>query len=85
MRRCRGRIVRLPSQINAIDQRMSFAFDQSPKRLIYLLGIGDVLQCRLTFTRGNTLLTGHSRMREFILGATRGILSSMTVPVFMSH
>ena len=29
---------------------------------------------------------GHSRLREFILGgATRGILSSMTVPVFMSH
>jgi nucleotide-binding universal stress UspA family protein len=29
---------------------------------------------------------GHSRVREFILGgATRGILSSMTVPVLMSH
>jgi len=29
---------------------------------------------------------GHSRMREFILGgATRGILGSMTVPVFLSH
>jgi nucleotide-binding universal stress UspA family protein len=29
---------------------------------------------------------GHSRLREFILGGTtRGILSSMTVPVFMSH
>ena len=29
---------------------------------------------------------GHSRMREFILGgATRGILSSMTIPVLMSH
>ncbi len=29
---------------------------------------------------------GHSRLREFILGgATRGILSTMTVPVFMSH
>ena len=29
---------------------------------------------------------GHSRLREFILGgATRGILSAMTVPVFMSH
>ena len=29
---------------------------------------------------------GHSRMREFFLGgATRGILSSTTVPVFMSH
>ena len=29
---------------------------------------------------------GHSRLREFILGGTtRGILSSMTVPVVMSH
>jgi nucleotide-binding universal stress UspA family protein len=29
---------------------------------------------------------GHSRLREFILGgATRGILSSMTIPTFMSH
>jgi len=29
---------------------------------------------------------GHSRLREFILGgATRGVLSSMTVPVLMSH
>jgi nucleotide-binding universal stress UspA family protein len=29
---------------------------------------------------------GHSRLREFILGgATRGILSAMTVPVLMSH
>ena len=29
---------------------------------------------------------GHSRLREFVLGgATRGILSSMTVPALMSH
>lgn len=29
---------------------------------------------------------GHSRLREFVLGgATRGVLSTMTVPVFMSH
>jgi nucleotide-binding universal stress UspA family protein len=29
---------------------------------------------------------GHTRLREFILGgATRNILSSMTVPVLMSH
>jgi nucleotide-binding universal stress UspA family protein len=29
---------------------------------------------------------GHSRLREFVLGGvTRGILSMMTVPVFMSH
>jgi nucleotide-binding universal stress UspA family protein len=30
--------------------------------------------------------SGHSRLREFILGgATRGILSSMTLPTLMSH
>jgi nucleotide-binding universal stress UspA family protein len=29
---------------------------------------------------------GHSRLREFVLGgATRGILSSMTIPTLMSH
>jgi nucleotide-binding universal stress UspA family protein len=29
---------------------------------------------------------GHSRLREFVLGgATRGILSSMTIPALMSH
>jgi nucleotide-binding universal stress UspA family protein len=29
---------------------------------------------------------GHSRLREFVLGGvTRGILSTMTIPVFMSH
>ena len=29
---------------------------------------------------------GHSRLREFILGgATRGVLSSMTIPTLMSH
>jgi len=29
---------------------------------------------------------GHSRLREFVLGGvTRGMLSTMTVPVFMSH
>jgi nucleotide-binding universal stress UspA family protein len=29
---------------------------------------------------------GHSRLREFVLGGvTRGILATMTVPVFMSH
>jgi len=29
---------------------------------------------------------GHSRLREFVLGgATRGILSSMTIPVLLSH
>ena len=29
---------------------------------------------------------GHSRLREFVLGGvTRGILTSMTIPVLMSH
>jgi nucleotide-binding universal stress UspA family protein len=29
---------------------------------------------------------GHSRLREFVLGGvTRSMLSSMTVPVFLSH
>jgi nucleotide-binding universal stress UspA family protein len=29
---------------------------------------------------------GHSRVREFVLGgATRGILTAMTVPTLMSH
>ena len=29
---------------------------------------------------------GHSRLREFILGgATRGMLSAMTLPTLMSH
>jgi nucleotide-binding universal stress UspA family protein len=29
---------------------------------------------------------GHSRLRAFILGgATRGVLSSMTIPALMSH
>jgi nucleotide-binding universal stress UspA family protein len=29
---------------------------------------------------------GHSRLREFVLGgATRGILTSMTIPTLMSH
>ncbi len=40
--------------------------------------------------RGSDLLVmggyGHSRLREFVLGgATRTILSSMTVPVLMAH
>jgi nucleotide-binding universal stress UspA family protein len=29
---------------------------------------------------------GHSRLREFILGgATRGILTTMTIPTLLSH
>lgn len=53
---------------------------------------GDVGQTLLSFAadEGAGWLVmgayGHSRLREFLLGgATRGILSSMTLPVFMAH
>jgi nucleotide-binding universal stress UspA family protein len=53
---------------------------------------GDVGQSILSFAadEGADWLVmgayGHSRIREFLLGgATRGILSSMTLPVFMAH
>jgi nucleotide-binding universal stress UspA family protein len=53
---------------------------------------GDVGQTILSFAADETAdwlvmgAYGHSRLREFFLGgATRGILSSMTVPVLMAH
>ncbi len=53
---------------------------------------GDVSQTILSFAADEAAdwlvmgAYGHSRMREFFLGgATRGILSSMTVPVLMAH
>jgi nucleotide-binding universal stress UspA family protein len=53
---------------------------------------GDVANAILTHVadRSASLLVmggyGHSRLREFLFGgATRGMLSAMTVPVFMSH
>jgi nucleotide-binding universal stress UspA family protein len=55
-------------------------------------GAGDVANTLLSYASesGTDLMVmggyGHSRLREVILGgATRGILRSMTVPVFMAH
>src|SRR5262249_30887250 len=55
-------------------------------------GGGDVASTILSYAAdsGATFIVmggyGHSRLREFILGgATRGILSAMTVPTLMSH
>lgn len=59
--------------------------------LTYLgsLGVGDEILARLS-DQGSDLLVmgayGHSRLREFIFGgATKQILTHMTVPVLMSH
>jgi nucleotide-binding universal stress UspA family protein len=53
---------------------------------------GDIGQTILSFAADNGAdwlvmgAYGHSRLREFFLGgATRGILASMTLPVFMAH
>ena len=52
-------------------------------------GVGDTL-LNYVSDNGNDLVVmggyGHSRIREFLFGgATREILSSMTIPVFMTH
>lgn len=53
------------------------------------IGIGDVLLSRANDLGADLLVMGaygHSRVRELILGgATRTVLRSMTLPVFMSH
>lgn len=53
------------------------------------IGIGDVLLSRASDLGADLLVMGaygHSRMRELVLGgATRTVLRSMTLPVFMSH
>lgn len=53
------------------------------------LGIGDELLNRLTDYSSDLLVMGcygHSRLREMVFGgASRSILSRMTVPVLMSH
>lgn len=53
------------------------------------LEIADVFLSRIADLGSDLLVMGaygHSRMREFVMGgATRGILSQMTVPVLMSH
>jgi nucleotide-binding universal stress UspA family protein len=52
-------------------------------------GVADTLLSHAADTAGDFMVMGgygHSRLREFVLGgATRGILSSMTMPVLMSH
>lgn len=52
-------------------------------------GVADTLLSHAADTSADFIVMGgygHSRLREFILGgATRGILSSMTVPALMSH
>jgi nucleotide-binding universal stress UspA family protein len=53
------------------------------------VGIGDVLLSRASDLGADLLVMGaygHSRMRELVLGGvTRTVLTSMTLPVFMSH
>jgi nucleotide-binding universal stress UspA family protein len=53
------------------------------------VGIGDVLLSRASDLEADLLVVGaygHSRVRELVLGgATRTVLMSMTLPVFMSH
>jgi nucleotide-binding universal stress UspA family protein len=53
------------------------------------VGIGDVLLSRASDLGADLLVMGaygHSRVRELVLGgATRTVLMSMTLPVFMSH
>jgi nucleotide-binding universal stress UspA family protein len=51
--------------------------------------VADTLLSHVADTAADLMVMGgygHSRLREFVLGgATRGILSSMTIPVLMSH
>ncbi len=51
--------------------------------------VTDVILSHVSDTSANMIVMGgygHSRLREFVLGGvTRGILATMTVPVFMSH
>lgn len=53
------------------------------------IGIGDLLLSRASDLGADLLVMGaygHSRVRELVLGgATRTVLGSMTLPVFMSH
>ncbi|WP_434734561.1 universal stress protein (plasmid) [Rhizobium sp. YTUHZ044] len=51
--------------------------------------VGEVLQSRAFELRADLLVTGgfgHSRLREFVLGgATQAVLTSITLPVLLSH
>ncbi len=53
------------------------------------IDVANVILSRVADCSANMIVMGgygHSRFREFILGgATRGVLSTMTVPVFISH
>jgi nucleotide-binding universal stress UspA family protein len=53
------------------------------------IDVADTILSHVADTSASLLVMGgygHSRLREFVLGgATLGILSAMTVPVFMSH
>lgn len=53
------------------------------------IDVADAILSHVSDCSGSMIVMGgygHSRVREFVLGgATRGILSTMTVPVFMSH
>ena len=67
----------------------SHGIQASARREVSDIATGDALLSRLT-DLGTDLLVmggyGHSRFRELVLGgATRRILGSMTVPVFMAH
>ncbi|WP_245362225.1 universal stress protein [Rhizobium sp. NXC14] len=51
--------------------------------------VGEVLQSKAFELRADLLVMGgfgHSRLREFVLGgATQAVLSSITLPVLLSH
>jgi nucleotide-binding universal stress UspA family protein len=53
------------------------------------IGVSDAILSHVADCSASMIVMGgygHSRLREFVLGGvTRGILSTMTVPVFMSH
>jgi nucleotide-binding universal stress UspA family protein len=53
------------------------------------IDVANVILSRITECSANMIVMGgygHSRLREFILGGTkRGVLTTMTVPVFISH
>ena len=53
------------------------------------IDVANVILSRVAECSANMIVMGgygHSRLREFVLGgATRGVLTAMTVPVFISH
>lgn len=67
----------------------SHGVQANARREVTDIDTGDALLSRLTDLGADLLVMGgygHSRFRELVLGgATRRILGSMTVPVFMAH